>query len=241
MGEVAAMISRSALLRLAVPVLLVAGCLAPGTLSVPVAAAATPCPADPVTLQALLDLSADEGPLAKAYDTDPMLMSERALACFGDRTLRFTAYVRDPGDVGWTYAYGLEPAWFRGAAFFVAASADLPPGTGPITALAVPPGLGDLQRAHVGHWVMVTGHFDDSAAQTCVASGEAGVAPNTAEAVLICRSTFVVESVARTSAPPTTTIAGVDIAAAPAPGSGWIALAALLGGALGLYRLRRRR
>jgi hypothetical protein len=47
--------------------------------------------------------------------------------------------------------------------------------------------------------------------------------------------------VARTSAPPTTTIAGVDIAAAPAAGSGWIALAALLGGALGLFRLRRRR
>lgn len=87
----------------------------------------------------------------------------------------------------------------------------------------------------------VTGHFDDAAAQTCVASGEAGVAPNTAEAVLICRSTVVVESVARTSVPPTTTIPGVDVAAAPAAGSGWIALAALLGGALGLRRLRRRR
>ena len=241
MGEVTAMIGRSALIRLAVPVLLVAGSLAPGTLSVPVAAAATRCPADPVTLQALLDLSADEGPLATAYDTDPMLMSERALACFGDRTLRFTAYVRDPGDVGWTYAYGLEPAWFRGTAFFVAASADLAPGTGPITALAIPPGLGDLQPAHVGHWVTVTGHFDDPAAQTCVASGEAGVAPTTAEAVLICRSTFVVASVARTSAPATTTIPGVDVAAVPAAGSGWIALAALLGGTLGLYRLRRRR
>lgn len=235
------MTGRSALIRLAVPILLVAGSLGPGPLSTPVAAAATPCPADPVTLQGLLDLAADEGPLATAYDTDPMLMSEGALACYGDRTLRFTAYVRDPGDVGWTYAYGLEPAWFRGLGLFVATTVGQKPGYGPITAFAIPPGLGDLQPAHVGHWVTLTGHFDDPAAQTCVASGEPGVAPTTAEAVLICRSTFVVASVARTSAPPTSTIPGVDVAAAPAAGSGWIALAALLGGTLGLYRLRRRR
>jgi hypothetical protein len=226
------------------PLLLALAALGPGAASPPPSlGATTPCvPGNPTMYQLELAAADDyEGPLASNYDTDPMLMSELALDCYGDRTLRFVAYVRDPGAVGWTYVFGLEPAWFRGASFFVASSDDLAPGTGPITALAVPPDLGDLQAKHVGRWVTVAGHFDDPAAQTCTASGEPGVAPTTAEAVVICRSTFVVESVARTSAPATTTLPGVDVAATPTAGSGWIALAALLGGTLGLFRLRRRR
>jgi hypothetical protein len=240
MGEVTAMTGRSVLIRLAVPALLVAGVLVPGTLSAPAAAAAAPCPPDPVTLQDLLDLAADEGPVATAYDTDPMLMSERALACFGDRTLRFTAYVRDPGAVGWTYTYGIEPAWFRGRGLFVATTSGQKPGYGPITALAVPPGLGDLQVANVGDWVMVTGHFDDPAAQTCVASGEAGVAPTTAEAVTICRSTFVVAGVSRANAPATATDAPAELLAAPHDGA-WLAFSGALGGLVALWLAGRRR
>jgi hypothetical protein len=230
-------------LRWIAPLALLLGLVVPAAAGPsPALAATTPCVAGNPTLADLELAAADdyEGPLAAKYDTDPMLMSESALDCYGNRTLRFVAYVRDPGAVGWTYTFGLQPAWFRGTAFFVAATADLAPGRGPITALAVPPDLGDLQAKHVGHWVTVTGHFDDPAAQTCVASGEAGVAPTAAEAVEICRSTFVVASVARTSAPATTTIPGLDVVADPAAGSGWIALAALLGGTLGLFRLRRR-
>jgi hypothetical protein len=214
------------------------------------AAATSPCVAGEPTLPDLELAAAEdyEGPVAAQYDTDPMLMSEVALECYGDRTLRFVVYVRDPGAVGWTYPFGLEPAWFRGATFFVAASDDLAPGWGPITALAVPPALGDPQATHLGHWVTVTGHLDDPAAATCVATGEPAVAPSTAEAIVICRSTFVVESVTRTAPPTTSTAADAtasdDRSGPPVePGYlvGWLALSAALGGVLVTWLRERRR
>lgn len=240
MGEVMAMTGRSVLIRLAIPVLLGVGFVVPGTLSAPAVAAATPCPPNPVTLQDLLDLAADEGPVATAYDTDPMLMSEAALGCYGDETLRFTAYVRDPGEVGWTYAYGIEPAWFRGLGLFVATTSGQKPGYGPITALAIPPGLGDPQPAHVGHWVTVTGHFDDPTAAACTATGEPGVAPTMAEAVTICRSTFVVGGVSRMSVPATATSPRVPPPVA-SPAGFWLAVTGALAGLVALWIAGRRR
>lgn len=237
------------ILRATAPLLLAVGLLVPAVVAPPTAAADPACVDGDPTLADLELAAADdhEGPVAQEFDTDPMLVSELALDCYGARTLRFDAFVRDPGAVGWTYAFGLQPAWFRSAAFFVAARADLEPGTGPITALAVPPALGDLQTAHVGHWVRVTGHFDDPAGATCVATGEPGVAPTAAEAVVICRSTFVVEAVVRTSPPTTTTVVDAttsDEAGDPPldPGYvvGWLALSAVLGALLVAW-LRERR
>ena len=228
--------------------LLVVSLFLPGGLGPPPAAAATnPCnAASDITLTDLLMLAGDwAGPLALKYETDPMLMSDSALECYGDRTLRFTAWVRDPGVVGWEYVFGLAPRWFRGAdGLFVSVAAEPPPGVTPLVALAVPPALGDLQGTHVGHRVTVTGHFDDPAAQACVATGEPGVAPSAAEAVAICRSTFVVASVVRAAAPATTT------AGAAAPEAGiepwrvvaWLMLAIALGAVLAIWlgeRLRR--
>jgi hypothetical protein len=229
---------------------LLAGLLVSPAISPPsTAAATTPCVDGNPTLRDLELAAGDdyEGPVAREFGTDPALVSEIALDCYGGRTLRFVAFVRDPGAVGWTHPFGLKPAWFRAGSFFVAARDDLEPGTGPISALAVPPDLGDLQAKHVGHWVRVTGHFDDLAARTCVATGEPAVAPTTTEAVVICRSTFVVESVTRTSPPATTTVA-VDQASAESPGppiepgyvAGWLGLSAVLG-ALLLAWLRERR
>lgn len=233
----------------AVLVLLAGLLVAPAISPPPTAAATTPCVDGNPTLRDLELAARDDykGPVVQQFLADPMLVSEIALDCYGARTLRLVAFVRDPGAVGWIYPFGLRPAWFRAAAFFVAARDDLAPGTGPITALAVPPGLDDLQAMHVGRWVTVTGHFDDPAARTCVATGEPGVAPTTAEAVVICRSTFVVESVTRTS-PPTTTTVAADQASAESPRppiepgyvAGWLALSAVLGALLVAW-LRERR
>ncbi len=214
----------------------------PPVAPIPVAAATTPCHAGgDVLLSELLSLAGDNaGPLVGKYDTDPMLMSDSALECYGHRTLRFTAYVRDPGEVGWTYTYGLDPGWFRTAgSLFVATTSDIQPGRGPFTALAVPPGLGELQAKHVGHWVVVTGHFDDPAAATCTATGEPGVAPSAADAVAICRSTFVVASIARTEAP-ATSMADAPIAPTSWGGS-WLAVSAAFGGVAALWFTGRRR
>lgn len=210
-------------------------------------AASNPCKAgSDITLTDLLMLAGDgAGPLALKYELKPMLMSDAALECYGDRTLRFTAWVRDPGVTGWLYPFGLAPRWFWSAdGLFVSVAAERPPGVTPLVALAVPPELGDVQAKHVGHWVRVTGHFDDPAAQACVPTGDPGVAPTADEAVAICRSTFVVGSVARATAPATTTADAATPAAGIEPWRvvAWLMLAVALGAVLAIWlaeRLRR--
>jgi hypothetical protein len=233
----------------AIPLVLVVGLLlADGQAPPPAAAATSPCRAGSrITLADLLYTTADyAGPLTGTFGDAmaPMLMSDLALECYGDRTLRFTAWVRDPGVVGWEHLFGLKPDWFRSAkGLFVSVAAEPPPGVTALVALAVPPALGDLQAKHVGHWVTVTGHFDDPAARTCVAIGEPALAPTAAEAVGICRSTFVVASVARTTAPATSTEERVASAPGIEPGrvGGWLMVSAALAGTLACWLAARRR
>jgi hypothetical protein len=189
-----------------------------------------------VTLADLLYTTGDyAGPLTVEFGAGmaPMLMSDLALDCFGDRTLRFTAWVRDPGVVGWEPLFGLEPVWFRSAksGLFVSVAEEPPPGVTPLVALAVPPALGDLQAKHVGRWVTVTGHFDDAAAATCTAKGVAGHTPSATEAVTICRATFVVTGVSRAGPPGTATDPSVP-PVEPADVGEWLALSAALGALL---------
>ena len=228
--------------RSAIPLILVVGLLLPGGLAPPRADAATnPCKAgSDITLTDLLMLAGDwAGPLVGKYQTDPMLVSDSALECYGSRMLRFTAWVRDAGVVGWEYLFGLKPGWLRSATgLFVSVAAELPPGVTPLVALAVPPALGNLQATYVGHRVTVTGHFDDPAARACVANGEPGLTPTTADAVAICRSTFVVAAVSPTAAPET---AMADTNEPPTWWSAWLALSAALGGVATLWYAGRRR
>ena len=224
------------LARVSIPLVLGVGLLLPGGLVPPPAAGATnPCRAGSDVTLADLELAAAgdyEGPVARKYPTDPLLVSELALDCYGGRTLRFTAWVRDPGVVGWENLYGVAPRWFRSAqGLFVTSRAEAPPGTSPLLVLAVPPALGDLQAKHVGRWVTVTGHFDDAAAATCTAKGVAGHTPSATEAVTICRATFVVETVARTGPPGTATDPSVP-PVEPADVGEWLALSAALGALL---------
>jgi hypothetical protein len=229
-------------LRLSTLLVLAAGLLLAGLLAPPFAAAATPAPACPgarVTLQDLLDLAAAEGPLAAKYDTDPSLMSERAVRCFGHRTLRFAGFVRDPGVHGWLPVYGLSPGWFLHIGLFVATTTGPEAERAPLTSLAIRPGLGDLQAEHVGYWVTVTGHFDDPAAATCRAVGPAGATPTRAQAVAICRSIFVVTGVTRAATPSTST--ATPSGPANAGSEAWLAVAAALGFLAALWYTGRAR
>jgi hypothetical protein len=133
-----------------------------------VRAVAAPCP-DPVDLAGVIALQ----PLER-------------LACFGDETLTLTAPVMSCGSGGgpWTFS----PSWILhvgGCGLAADASAEQfllfrePPGSsGPGSAPAT-----------------VTGHFDDASALTCTvtsADPAAYPAPSREEAVVMCRSEFVI-------------------------------------------------
>jgi hypothetical protein len=117
------------------------------------------------------------------------LAPEERLACYGGRTIRFRG-----GQGGCGAAGGLpvsyEPRWLRsesGCGFGsepgqISLVLRFPPG--------VPNDFGDAAK------VEVVGHFDDPAAATCVGTANypEATAPTKAEAVALCRTEFVVES-----------------------------------------------
>lgn len=231
---------RRATLPLAIALLLL-GPAAP--LPASARAATSPCLGSTatITLRYLLWLQELE-PWPAADQTAPMLVSNAGLECHAGRTLRFVAYVRDPGIVGWEYTYGLRPRWFQGLGLFVAATPDPDPASEPLTALAIPPALGDLQARYVGRRVMVTGHFDDPAAATCTAAGEPGVAPSAVKAVAICRATFVVTAVTTATGPATSTGPAPEAPGESSRPATWLGLTALFGGlAAGWLVLRKGR
>jgi len=110
------------------------------------------------------------------------------LACFGDESLTLTAQYGMCGAGGgpWTW----DPSWLvmiGGCALSLDANAD-----GPGLVLRVPPGV---TRADDTPPITVSGHFDDPAAATCTVTtaDPAYPAPSPAQAVMICRTEFVVE------------------------------------------------
>jgi hypothetical protein len=230
--------------RALVALLFVAGTLLPAALRPqPAIAATTPCHAgSAVSVYDLEILAGDSaGPVVSDYETAPMVVSETGLACYGGRELRVVAFVRFPQPMGWEYTFGLKPGWFRSSeGLFVSSASGTAPPDEPVIALAVPPALGNLQAKYEGRWVTVTGHFDDPTAATCTATGEPGVAPSAADAVLICRSTFVVASVAPATAPSTSS-ADLPVALTTSWGSAWLAGSAAFGGVAALWYTGRRR
>jgi hypothetical protein len=152
------------------------------------------CPADPVTIEAIVGLS--------PYD--------RA-ACFGSRKLTFRAWVVDPGEgYGGTCA-PTTPRWLQPCVlpdWWLAADRTYNAGSEEdhhvigapkvLDALKSPGATGDLKG--VGRWVEVTGHFDDPAAATChTQPGPAGIGqPPLASLVLQCREQFAVTRIETT-------------------------------------------
>ena len=162
------------------------------------------CPALPIAIEALIALDAEAGPLALKFRPMMGVYNERAAACYGDRPLAVRAFVASPEGMGGTSDFLIEPAWIANPTFAVQPSGELlsPPafGVGPFLSIGVRPGNGDPMLRFSGSWAMVTGHFDDAAAETCRASGN-GRIPSVDEAIAICRTTFVLDAMAPTTAP----------------------------------------
>jgi hypothetical protein len=135
--------------------------------------------------------------------------NERAAACYGDRPLTFAAFVAKPEGLGGTAAFQIEPSWIADPTFTVQPSAEHldPPayGVGPFLFIGVRPDEGDPFIEFVRSWVQISGHFADEAAKTCRAGGTGagmnGPIPSVEEATAICRATFVLDAIERTTPP----------------------------------------
>ena len=163
------------------------------------------CPTPPITLDALIQLDAERGPLAVRFDEGATVYHERARACFADTEIQFAGFVASPEGKGGVMTFSLSPEWLAYPSFHVQPSEEVlsPPafGAGPFFSIAVEPGQGDPTAAFVGGWVRVTGHFADTAAATCRATGPAGSTPALEEAIAICETTFVATAIEPITAP----------------------------------------
>ena len=176
------------------------------------------CPAQPVALAALIALDAPPGgPLSRAFPPLFGTYGERGLACFGGQTLTVTGFVASPGGLGGTMSYTRAPDWLYAGWYLQPTDrmTELGPGVrvggGPFLPIAVPPALGSCGAEwqtepacpfgrYVGHWIKVSGHFDDPAAGTCHVSSRNPSAnpasvPTASQVVEICRSVFVLSAI----------------------------------------------
>ena len=149
-------------------------------------------------------LVADAPECESAPDTAAAFAAVRpilGLACYGDEELSFAARLVQPEatcgiDLGWT----IDPDWLASTCpqptYLLA-----PPDSDEFLNLAIDPAIdttGLEPGVEMADWqdVIVTGHFDDEAAQTCkgVSNGEP-VPLDPDRIVLQCRSTFVVSKI----------------------------------------------
>lgn len=195
------------------------------TSSVAPSAATTPpsaCPTGPTTIETLIGLRLDDGPLSTRYGAR---LNERALECLDGTQLTFTAFVAAPEGLGGTVAYVVTPAWmdtWSSSSMYLAASdREAAPGApfGPFLPVAVPPGVRSAFDRQHGRWATVSGRLDAPAARTCVATPGGGPdIPPPADLVKLCRTSFVVESVAPGADPCPGTVTLRTILATPENG-----------------------
>jgi hypothetical protein len=205
--------------------------------------AAGGCPESPVTLADLIALQAQPGPLAEAYPPGVGFINERARACYGHATLRMRVFVNGTGGIGGASAYSIRPLWLFSPSLIVFPSdAEVEPGVGqgPFTGLYVSPGFADLQSKYARSWVTITGHFMDSRASSCRATGAVGETPGRAQAIRICQSVFVLSSIHRQGdEPDTATLVDARPSRTPSADPRQIATAALAFAAGAVMWLRR--
>ena len=121
--------------------------------------------------------------------------------CYGSGELSFVAFRAAPEGLGGTTAFLVEPGWL---------DADRTYGNGLMltnelaeygymsrwTDVRVPPELEERFGALYGHWVEVSGHFDDPAAATChVTEGDPETFPPPAAVIDSCRNGFALTSI----------------------------------------------
>jgi len=126
--------------------------------------------------------------------------------CFGSATLRVAGFLAEPDGLGGTCGATASPEWLTGGC------PSYPDGwLQPLAAPYLQTDDLDLYARSTlapalkqGHWVLVSGHFDDPLSSTCRLIGpEPGqLAEPIATSVKECRQHFVVTSVASSSAPP---------------------------------------
>ena len=128
------------------------------------------CPGEPVDVEGLSELA-----------TEPLL----SLACFSRQPLTVEGwYPMVPEGIGFRCP-GIEPSWLTCSLEVVQANAD---GIG--IRVRVPPTLAMPTR---GERILVTGHFDDAAAASCVPADLQYVSQ--LQATFYCRTQFVLDAV----------------------------------------------
>jgi hypothetical protein len=145
--------------------------------------------------------AADPGPLTTQFRPLYGVFAEGAASCWPGSEMDLTGYISSPEGLGGVSSFTIEPAWLVSRAHSLsvtdAVDADAGP-VGPFFPVAVPPDLEAEFIALAGHWVRVTGHFNDAIAETCVVTEgdpSLGAVPTQEQAVQICQTSFVLTSV----------------------------------------------
>ena len=129
----------------------------------------SPCPEVPTELDEL-----------RALAGEPLL----ALACFSRDSIAVEGFYSTlPEGIGFSCP-GIEPDWLTCSLETLTSTAD-----GPGIRVRVPPTLAMPPR---GQRIVVTGHFDDPAAQTCLPADSAYVGE--LQAIFYCRTQFVIDA-----------------------------------------------
>ena len=84
---------------------------APATADASASPAGAGCPMPPITLDALIQLDAERGPLAVRFDEGATVYHERARACFADTEIQFAGFVASPEGKGGVMTFSLSPEW----------------------------------------------------------------------------------------------------------------------------------
>lgn len=185
---------RKPVLLLAVALALV-GCLADGQ-SGPSNGS---IPSNPSTPSTEASGSLPEGCAGEPLDIAALIAATQGdevqpVACYGNAPLTFEANWVGGGVADCPAAP--EPAWLACSAFSLRAAGDTRKVGAPQLFVAIDPAIGTMMPDS-GSDVVVTGHFDDPAAQTCHETGSLpGESPApVAETIERCRNTFVISEV----------------------------------------------
>jgi hypothetical protein len=176
------------------------------------------CLPDPVSLADLIAIDKPVGPLSAKFPPLVGLYGEHALACLGGTSITFKAFAATPYVIGGPAAFYFKPTSFQTGWWLQATNKIVDPalpefGTGPWLTMAIPDTVGNCWgdwtkdkvcpfSKYVARWVMVTGHYDDAHAKECRVTDtfpDFGPSPTAKQMIEICRSIFVLESVAPAS------------------------------------------
>jgi hypothetical protein len=203
------------------------------------------CPPPNSLAQVIAADATEVGPLTEQFRPIYGVYAEAAAACWEGQDIDLRGFVSGPEGIGGTRTWAIEPRWLIDSAHFLSVTDAVSPEgwpVGPFFPVAVPERLDARFTSFDGRWVVVTGHFNDKVAKTCVATGDPayGPVPTTDQAIAICRTAFVVTAVGPLVVPDT------DVATTVSRGStstepSWLAIAGIAVLAVGCFLRAARR